>query len=99
MGTVTAPDVGSGSCPAWIALVSKSMLPLAGDCREAECAREPGQRALEAGLRRLAATDAGLEVEGAYAERVLRAVGLEVGASDEVVADEERQHVVAVLPL
>src|SRR5438132_10347938 len=30
MGVVTAPVAGSGSCPAWIAFVSKSIAPIVG---------------------------------------------------------------------
>ncbi len=50
-------------------------------------------------LRGLRGADARLEVERADPQRVAGPVGLEIGPPDEPVADEQRQDVVAVLPL
>src|SRR6478736_808669 len=65
--------------------------------RESEHARQSSGRALE--LRRDVPTHPRLGVEAPHEEHAFGAVGLEVGAADEAVAGEQREHVIAVLAL
>src|SRR5579864_4996520 len=94
-----APVAGSGSCPSWIARVSKSMRRIlrTHDALGPQHPGEPGERGVEGVVER--AAYARLGVEGLDRERSVGAVVLEVGAADEPVAAEERQHVVPVDPL
>src|SRR5690349_20438536 len=91
-----APVAGSGSCPTWIARVSNSMRDRLRErvALEPEHAREPRRRPLEP-VEQVAA-DARLGRETPDAEHSLGAVGLRVGAAEEPLPREERQHVVAV---
>src|SRR3954454_3675452 len=91
MGVIAEPVVGSGSWPAWIARVSKSID--SAYCQP-QGAGEPCRGARE-GLVEPAA-HARLRREPLDLQHAASAVGLEIGPPDEAVADEERQHVVAV---
>ena len=66
---------------------------------EADRASQPVERAVERVVERGGAPYAALEVERLHDERSLAALGLEVGATDDAVAPEERQDVVAELAL
>src|SRR5215212_6767123 len=72
-------------------------LALADDLLEPERAAEPRRGALERVVE--AAPHARLRCELPDPEDALAAVRLQVGAADETVADEQREHVVAVHPL
>ena len=84
-----APVAGSGSWPSWIARVSKSIRSMLTSARGRPEAR-PGRRAS-----RLAR----LPPEALDGERVRLPVEDGLDAADEPVAAEDRQDVVAVLPL
>ena len=98
-----APVAGSGSCPTWIARVSKSMggassrVPDAPDPLEAEDAGEAVGGPVELGVD--VAADARLAGELPDPQHALGAVGLQIGPPEEAVAGEQRQDVVAVDPL
>src|SRR6478609_5783779 len=91
-----APVAGSGSCPSWIARVSKSM-PRSLRVRDVFGAEDAGQ-ARERRVERVVEVrpDSGLGVERLHDEAAFAAVVLEVGTADQAVAPEERQDVVAV---
>ncbi len=96
MGITTAPVSGSGSWPAWMARVSKSMAAsLASHRLETELPREPGERPLE----RLGAAEASLGVPRPHGQRARLSVGLDVGPAHDPVTAEQRQDVVAKPPL
>src|SRR5579871_4035293 len=93
---MTAPVSGSGAWPTWMARVSKSIPPsLTLHRLQPELAREPGERPLE----RRRAAKAPLRVPGLERERARLPVRAQVGAADDAVAGEQRQHVVAVAAL
>src|SRR5690348_12433697 len=98
-----APVAASGSCPTWIARVSKSSSSSATSWSltfhplETEEAGKSGRRAFELCLD--VAAHARLRREAADAEHALGPVGLHVGTAHETIAGQEREHVVAELAL
>ena len=66
---------------------------------EADRAAQPVERAIESIVERSRAPNAALEVQRLDDEAAVFPLGLEVGPADDAVAPEERQHVVAELPL
>ena len=66
---------------------------------EPDRAGEPVERRVERVVERAGGADAVLAVEGPDDEAPLLPLRLEVGAADDPVAAQEREHVVAVLPL
>src|SRR3954452_6153442 len=91
MGVIAEPVAGSGSWPAWIARVSKSID--SAYCQP-QGAGEPCRGARER-LVELAA-HSGLGREALDLQHAVPPFGLEVGAPHEAVAHEQRQDVVAV---
>src|SRR5262245_2150838 len=106
---MTEPVVSSGSCPAWIARVSKSTREAyrrrlllerprwrALGALEPDDAEQLRERLVDRLVERARGADARLPVEALEAEDALGAVGLQVAAADDPVPPQERQHVVAV---
>src|SRR5262245_43075643 len=71
----------------------------AADMLEPDRAPEPVERAVEGVVESGRTANPRLEVERLHHERSLGALGLEVGAADDAVSPDERQDVVAELPL
>src|SRR5437773_2208356 len=110
MGTMTEPVAGSGSCPSWIARVSKSMSPILvtevgpPDRRNPPRIRDlPGSEPLRQAFHR--ASDAGacplrrarFREDAQHSQRSSLAVEGGLDATDDPIPAQDRKHVVTVL--